>query len=194
MDNLHNNTFFGSIPRKIGHSLKDTGSCLCDWCSTKLRKHDDYLNVYAYQFTGPLDDLSNNQKDDAIQNHGIVSGINYNVGYGQAFHGKVLPNNRPFGKFNHPISDSCNNADGCRYVNAYRESTQVCEMRGCCSDDCREYGDALERYLQCREKCPKQDLATVERVCGPMPINPAQNNCRKNWKQDNWLPDLSFRK
>jgi hypothetical protein len=167
MDYLQN-TFFGFIPRKVGNSLKDSGACLCDWCSTRLRKHDGYLNVYSYQFTGPLDDLSNDQKDEAIQNHGMVSGMNYEAGYGKAFHGKILPYTKPHGKFNYPMSDG--------YINAYRQSTQVCERSGCCADDCREYGDALERYLECREKCPKQDIASVTRICGPLPT---YNKCKR---------------
>ena len=198
MDPLKN-TFFGFVPKKVGNSLKHPGKCLCNWCNTRLRKHDGYLDVYAYQFTGPLDDLSNQQKDEAIKNHGMVSNKNYDVGYGQAFHGKILPNNRPFGKFNHPMSDPCSggsNSNGCRNVNAYRESTQVCERGGCYMDDCREYGDALERYLECREKCSRQDIDTVNRECGPMPINPAINGCKKNWRpsHERWGPDLAYRK
>lgn len=197
------NTFFGSTPRKVSHSLKDSGACLCDWCSTRLRKHDGYLNVYAYQFTGPLDDLSNEQKDEAISNHGIVSGLNYDASYGQAFHGKILPHSRPFGKFNHPMSDSCNGSECARsYVNPYQQSTQVCELGGCISGDCREYGDALERYLECREKCPKQDIASVTKMCGPPPINPAVNSCKRNWTSNyktqntlgGWMPDIAYRK
>jgi hypothetical protein len=182
MDPLKN-TFFGFIPRQTGNSLKDSGQCLCDWCSTRLRKHDGYLNVISHQFVGPLDNLTNAQKDEAIANHGMISGMDYDAGYGQAFHGKLLPNKRPFGRFNHPMSDPCSggsNPAGCRHVNAYRESTQVCERGGCCADDCREYGDALERYLECREKCPKQDIGTVTQMCGPPPINPALNGCKKN--------------
>lgn len=198
MDPL-NNTFFGFLPRKVGHS--DSSECLCDYCSTRLRKHDGYLNVYSYQFTGPLDDLTNDQKDEAIQNHGIVSGQNYDAGYGKPFHGKVLPPSRPYGKFNHPMKDKCFKAggnNGCRYVNAYRQSTQTCEL-GCCADDCREYGDAMERYLECREKCPRQDINSVNQMCGPMPINPATNGCKKNWKNKSdvlggWGPELAYRK
>lgn len=197
MDPLQN-TFFGFIPRKVGNPSKDSSSCLCDWCNTRLRKHDGYINVISHQFIGPLDDLTNEQKDEAIQNHGIVRGMDYDSGYGKPFHGKLLPNKRPFGKFNHPMSDLCSGSGdgGCRYVNAYRESTQLCE-RGCCADDCREYGDALERYLECREKCPKQDMETVNRICGPAPINPAKNGCKKNWinhrQLGGWSPDLSYR-
>jgi hypothetical protein len=163
--------------------------CLCDFCNTRLRKHDGYLNVYSYQFVGPLDDLSDKEKDDAIQNNGIVPNRDYDSGYGIAFHGKLLPPKRPFGKFERPVT---NKSGMTTMLNPYRQSTDVCE-RYCCADDCREYGDALERYLECRERCPKQSLHSVTKMCGMPPINPGLNGCKKNWEPSfkRWSPDMS---
>lgn len=198
-----NDFIFGVIPRKVYTSNTSNASnanatsntseafdCLCDWRSSKLRKHDGYLNVMAYQFLNPLDDLTNEQKDFAIANHGSVP--SRTPEYASAFHGKILPPKRPFGKFEHPVNN--------KRINAYRQSTQICERGPCCADDCREYGDALERYLECRERCPKQDMKSVTAMCGPPPINPAENNCKKNWVQSysskpgGWSPDLAYRK
>ncbi len=134
---------------------------MCDFCQTRLRKHDGYLNVYAYQFKGPIDEMSNAEKDYAISNHGQLPGAKY--GYSHAFYGKLLPDKKPG-----------------RSINMYELANSTCEP-GCFTGDCREYADAMERYFQCREKCPKQDVESVTRVCGKMPINPMHNSGRKNW-------------
>lgn len=174
MDNYsHTNNFFGYIPRKID---SNSGSCLCDHCSTRLRKHDGYLNVYAYQFKSPHDELTNTQIDQALENNGIVPNFDYDHGYGQAFFAKILPEKKPFGQYEYKKQTR----GGTVNINPYRLSNDVCEG-ACCAGDCREYGDALERYLKCREQCEKQGKEFVMQKCGPAPMNPALNGCRKNW-------------
>lgn len=177
------NNPYSLIPRRVGSPHSDSADCMCDYCSTRLRKHDGYVNVYSYQFMSPLGYMTNDQKDEALANHGMIRGED--PLYGQAFHGKVLPPRNPFGKHKHLMDTG--GAIGPQYINPYRVSTAMCEGV-CCSDVCREYGDALERYMQCKEKCPSQSPAAVLKHCGPPPVNPAKNNCKmsQSLEQEGW--------
>ena len=172
------NVFFGPL-----HRMVNSPACVCEYCNTRLRKHDGYLNVFAYQFKGPIDELSNEEKDYAMNNHGQLPGRT-DYGYSGAFYGRILPPKKPFGKYEHNMNPS--NPEK-MYRNMYAYSNDACEA-GCFTGDCREYADAMERYFQCREKCPKQDMETVTRICGRMPINPVKNGCKKNWTPNNPSP------
>lgn len=146
-------------------------------CPSRLRKRDEYespytenqkskyetegLSVYAYQFLGQHDGLSNEQKDAAIVNRGIVPDSERL--YGQAFHGKILPPSKRFGPFEYQQPNGT-------YVNPFRYSNDVCFGIG----DCREYADKLERYMKCREQNMKQGIEHVTKVCGPPPKAPGQ--------------------
>lgn len=134
-------------------------------CPSRLRKRDEYQSsdnssIYAYQFMGQFDELTNEQKDKAILNKGI---LNENSMYGQAFHGKILPPSKRFGPFEYQMSNGT-------YVNPYRYSNDVCFGIG----ECREYADQLERYMKCREQCDRQGIDNIRKKCGPPPQPPKQ--------------------
>jgi hypothetical protein len=183
--------------RGIADSVQGQSGCacggedsLCDTCNL-LRKHVDFTEIgpvenkdqlfdFESQFNTPLAGWTNTMKDSAMRNGGSLGETNA-AALGIPFKGKILPPTFKHGADVHKTHDKCYKAggvDNVRYVNAYREALDNCEMY-CGHDVCKEYGNALEKYGQCVRMNNCKDKSECLRKCGNPPINPRLNGCGK---------------